>query len=126
MKGPLQSKYGRYRLVLRKADHIDVHTVRPTPHVEVWKGHRKVGNYHMASRRLHFRPSQRVSGWIQQGLRDYLHDPEVKRKLKQMIEESYFDLSKPIGRYGGIPRGFKATITVEFTEESIARRFKYH
>jgi hypothetical protein len=41
-----------------------------------------------------------------------------------MIEQSFFDLSKPIGIYGGIPKGFKATITVEFTEPSLNLRRK--
>jgi len=41
-----------------------------------------------------------------------------------MIEQSFFDLSKSIGSYGGIPRGFKATITVEFTEQSIKNKNK--
>lgn len=118
MPGPLEKVYGRYRITLRKDDHV-AQGFRPTPHVEIWKDQRKIGNYDMASGDVLFKLCYETPNVIREAIRDYLKDPQVKKKIKEMIEVSYFDLSKPIGEYGGIPRGFKATITVEFTEESL-------
>lgn len=118
--GPLERRYGKYRITLRKAEHIQGRW--PTPHVEIWKGNRKVGNYDIASGRILFKPHLDTPREIQKSIEDFLNDNQVKQKIKEMIEQSYFDLSKPVGYYGGIPRGFKATITVEFTEESLSRR----
>jgi len=118
-QGPLERIYGKYRITLRKNDHIKG---RPSPHIEIWKGSRKIGNYDMASRKPLFKESVNTPHVIRDAITDYLRDPQVVRKIKAMIKESYFDLSKQAGEYGGIPRGFKATITVEYTENSLARR----
>ena len=118
---PLERAYGKYRLTVRKIDHANG---RPTPHIEIWKGHRKLGNYDMATGRPLFNSDSAPPKNIISALTDYLNDKQVRDKIKSMIEQSYFDLSKPIGSYGGIPRGFKATIMVEFTEHSIKNKNK--
>lgn len=117
MVGPLERSYGRYRITLRKDDHVS--SGHFTPHVEIWKGTRKIGNFDMATGQILFKPQQQVPHDIKDAIGSYLNDPQVKNKIKDMIVASYFDLSKPIGTYGGIPRGFKVTITVEFTQESL-------
>lgn len=113
---PLERVYGRYRITLRKNDHING---RPTPHIELWKGKNKIGNFDMASGRPLFKSKNSPPAKIQTAISNYLNDDQVKSKIMSMIEQSFFDLSKPIGTYGGIPRGFKATIHVEFTEDSL-------
>ncbi len=118
---PLERPYGKYRLTIRKTDHING---RPTPHIEIWKGNNKLGNFDVASGRPLFKPDTTPPKNIINALTDYLNDKQVREKIKSMIEQSFFDLSKPIGSYGGIPRGFKATITVEFTEQSIKSKNK--
>ncbi|MFC1514926.1 hypothetical protein ACFL5X_03395 [Candidatus Omnitrophota bacterium] len=120
-RGPLERNYGRYRLTLRKSDHLNV---RPTPHVEIWKGSRKIGNYDMATSRALFKKDVNTPNSIKEAITDYLSDPQVVQKVENMIEESYFDLSKPAGEYGGIPRGFKVTITVEYTKESLNKKYR--
>jgi hypothetical protein len=50
-------------------------------------------------------------------IKNYLTDPQVQRKVKAAIEESFFDLSKPAGKYGGIPRGFKVTVAVNILDK---------
>jgi len=113
---PLERVYGRYRITLRKIDHAKG---RPTPHIEIWKENRKVGNYDMATGEPLFKEDAKLPQTIKGAIADYLNDPQVVRKVKNMIEKSYFDLSKLAGDYGGIPRGFKVTITVEYTEKSL-------
>jgi hypothetical protein len=105
MVGPLERVYGKYRITLRKVDHVT--SGRPTPHVEIWKGKSKIGNFDMASGRALFKSEAQTPQKIQQAIESYLNDPQVQIKVKEMIEASYFDLSKPIGVYGGIPRGFR-------------------
>lgn len=112
MKGPLERNYGNYRITFRKSEHLEG---RPTPHVEVWKGRRKVGNYDMASGRP--LPGSKALPRVDEFIRRYLTDPQVQRKVMAAIEESFFDLHKPAGEYGGIPRGFKATVSVYVQEE---------
>lgn len=115
-QNPLERAFGTYRITLRKTDHVDG---RPTPHVEIWKGNRKLGNYDMATGRALFSPKAATPHRIQRAIEGYLRDRQVQRKVREMIEESYFDLSKPAGQYGGVPRGVKVTISVEYTEESL-------
>lgn len=113
MRGPLERKYGRYRITFRKDDHVG--NGRPTPHVEVWKGNKKIGNYDMASGRpINGQALPRVNEFLGQ----YLKDPQVQRKVKEAIESSFFDLSKPAGQYGAIPLGFKATVFVKILENT--------
>jgi len=112
MNGPLERKYGRYRITFRKAEHIQG---RPTPHVEVWKGTRKVGNYDMSSGRP--LPGSKALPKVNEFLKSYLKDPQVQRKVKETLEASFFDLSKHAEQYGGIPRGFKVTVHADVIEE---------
>jgi len=119
---PLERVYGTYRITLRKIDHI---SGRPTPHVEVWKGNRKIGNFDMASGKVLFKSEQIAPIKIRKAIEAYLNDFQVKEKIKEMIEASYFDLSKPAGQYGGIPKGFKVTISVKYTEESLSKIDKF-
>ena len=135
MEGPLERHYGSYRITFgiaeqleeEPATHIEVwrdeRKVKeydidlgegPTPHVEVWKGRHKVGNYDMASGRP-------LPGWeafprVNEFIRQYLTDKQVQRKLMAAIEGSFFDLHKPAGQYGGIPKGFKVTVSVGIEE----------
>jgi hypothetical protein len=111
MDGPLERRYGSYRITFRKSEHLQG---RPTPHVEVWKGNRKVGNYDMASGKP--LPGSKALPRVSEFLEGYLTDPQVQRKVANAIEDSFFDLSKPAGQYGGIPRGFKVTVHVEIPE----------
>lgn len=113
---PLERAYGKYRLTIRKIDHING---KPTPHIEIWKGTRKLGNYDMATGRPLIKSDSGLPNSIVDAITDYLNDVQVKTKIKSMIEQSFFDLSKSIGTYGGIPHGFKATISVEFTKSSL-------
>lgn len=53
---------------------------------------------------------------VNEFLADYLQDEQVQRKVKEAIEASFFDLSKQAGQYGGIPRGFKVTVSVDIPE----------
>ena len=115
---PLERVYGKYRIIFQKDDHISGGN-RPTPHVEVWKGSRKVANYDIASQKIQFKRHLHVPKEIQKSIQSYINDPQVTQKIKEMIEASYFDLSKPAGEYGGIPHGFKAVISVEYTAESL-------
>ena len=110
--GPLERVFGKYRIIFRKADHVEG---RPTPHVELWKGSRKIGNYDMATGRPLFDRAP-VHNTVTKFLENYLGDPQVKRKVKEAIEASFFDLSKPAGQYGGIPRGFKVEVKVDILE----------
>ncbi len=120
MNGPLERPYGRYRITFRKNDHTEG---KSTPHVEIWKGTRKIGNFDMASgRSLYNRSGYNSPKEIRDAIENYLKDPQVKKKVAEAIEQSFFDLSKTAGQYGGIPKGFKATVTVEFTEESLAHK----
>lgn len=120
VSGPLERPYGRYRLTFRKADHTSSNsTSPPSPHIEVWKGNRKLGNYDPASAKVLFSPQAHVPNDIKKAIRSYLHDPQVREKVKQAIEESFFDLSKPAGEYGGIPKGFWVTVSVEYTKKSL-------
>ncbi|KJS11856.1 MAG: hypothetical protein VR67_11790 [Peptococcaceae bacterium BRH_c8a] len=114
--GPLEKSYGKYRITLRKIDHANG---RPTPHVEIWKGNKKLGNYDMASGKALFRANSDTPEVIKKAISNYLNDQQVSKKIIEMIEASFFDLSKPAGTYGGIPRGFKVTISVEFTSQSL-------
>jgi hypothetical protein len=116
--GPLERTYGIYTIIFRKSDHVG-NDGRPSPHVEVWKRLRKVANYDIASQRVLFKSGSEVPGEIQRAIQSYIKDPQVQRKITEMIIASYFDLSKPAGEYGGIPRGFKAVVTVEYTKESL-------
>ena len=119
MNGPLERPYGRYRITFRKNDHVQG---RPTPHVEVWKGTRKIGNFDMATGRPLFGGGfQTTPREIIDSIGQYLRDPQVQKKVLEAIQTSFFDLSKPAGTYGGIPRGFKATVHVEYTEDSLAK-----
>ena len=115
---PLEKVYGRYRITLRKDDHVSGH---PSPHVEIWKGNRKIGNFDMSSGKPLFKRELSTPSAIQEAISRYLQDPDVIKKVKEMIAESYFDLSKPAGNYGGIPRGFKVNISVEYTEKSLGK-----
>lgn len=118
MSAPLERVYGRYRITLRKSDHVKG---RPSPHVEVWKGNRKLGNFDMASGKTLFKHYLHTPKEIEEAIKDYLNDKQVKIKLKEMIEASYFDLSKLAGEYGGIPKGVRVSISVEFTEDSLKK-----
>ena len=111
-EGPLERIYGKYRINFRKSEHI---SGRPSPHVEVWKGTRKIGNYDMASGEP-LPGSKHVHNTVRGFLKQYLTDPQVQRKVKSAIEESFFDLSKVAGQYGGIPKGFKVEVKVEILE----------
>jgi len=113
-KGPLSRTYGLYNIVLRKIDHVG--SGRPTPHIEVWKGRRKVGNYDMATGRGLTKTDPHMPNDVKKNLSNYLNDEQVQRKIMEMIEASYFDLSKAAGDYGGKPRGFKVVISVEYVE----------
>ena len=112
MAGPIERVYGHYRIIFRKSEHLQG---RPTPHVEVWKDNRKIGNYDMAS-------GEPLPGWkpvhntVKEFLRNYIRDPQVQKKISEAIKESFFDLSKVAGQYGGIPKGFKVEIKVEIQE----------
>ncbi len=110
---PLERTYGSYRISFRKSEHLDG---RPTPHVELWKGFEKIGNYDMASGEP-LPGSKRTSDKVKQFMKDYLTDPQVQKKVMQAIKESFFDLSKPAGKYGGIPKGFKAVVFVSLDEK---------
>ena len=110
-QGPLERHYGRYRITFRLGEHTEG---RPTPHIEVWKGFNKVGNYDMASGRP--LPGSKAFPRVDEFIRSYLTDPQVVKKIKDAIQLSIFDLSKPAGNYGGIPRGFKAIVYVEIPE----------
>lgn len=111
-QGPLERVYGKYRIIFRKSEHI---AGRPTPHVEVWKGARKVGNYDMATGRpLH--EIRNVHRSVQKFIEQYLNDKQVQKKVGDAIQASFFDLSKQAGEYGGIPKGFKAEVKVELPE----------
>ncbi len=112
MGNPLERVYGNYRITLRKSEHI---AGRPTPHVEVWNGRRKIGNYDMASGKP-LPGSKALSKKVNQFLESYLTDSQVQRKVAETIELSFFDLSKSAGRYGGIPTGFKVTVHVKIPE----------
>lgn len=110
--GPMERVYGNYRIIFRKSEHIGG---RPTPHVEVWKGQRKIGNYDMASgEELYHRTP--IHNSVKIFLRNYITDKQVQRKIKEAIEGSLFDLSKPAGQYGGIPKGFKVEVKVSILE----------
>lgn len=110
--GPLERVYGKYRIIFRKSDHVEG---RPAPHVELWKGSRKIGNYDMATGRPLFGGAP-VHNTVARFIENYLNDSQVKKKVKEAIEASFFDLSKPAGQYGGIPRGFKAEVKVDILE----------
>lgn len=111
-QGPMERVYGKYRIIFRKCEHL---AGRPTPHVEVWKANRKIGNYDLASgKSLH--GSKAVHNTVRNFLRQYLTDPQVQQKVKAAIKGSFFDLSKPAGQYGGIPKGFKVEVKVEILE----------
>lgn len=111
-EGPLERIYGKYRIIFRKTDHINA---RPSHHVELWKGSKKIGNYDMASGRPLFGNAP-VHNSVAKFLEDYLGNPQVQKKVKEAIENSFFDLSKPAGEYGGIPKGFKVEVKVEILE----------
>lgn len=110
--GPLERVYGKYRIIFRKTDHANG---RPTPHVELWKGARKVGNYDMATGRPLYGHNP-VHNTVADFIKKYLTDPQVQRKVKEAIQASFFDLSKAAGDYGGIPRGFRAEVKVDILE----------
>lgn len=110
--GPLERVYGNYRIIFRKSEHLQG---RPTPHVEVWKDNRKIGNYDMASGKP-LPGCKSVHNTVKKFLQDYLQDPQVQRKIIEAIKESFFDLSKVAGQYGGIPKGFKVEIKVGVQE----------
>lgn len=111
MQCPPERKYGRYRITFRKDDHVG--NGRPTPHVEVWKGNRKIGNYDMASGRpINGQAFPRVNEFLGR----YLKDRQVQKKVAEAIKSGFFDLSKPAGHYGAFPLGFKATVFVEILE----------
>jgi hypothetical protein len=112
-KRPLNRQYGTYRIEFRKSEHLEG---RPTPHVEVWKGNIKIGNYDMSSGRPLNHPHDHVPQRILDAISAYLQDPQVKRKVADAIESSFFDLSKPFGKYGGVPKGFKVSVSVKFDE----------
>lgn len=114
MTNPIERVFGSYRISFRKAEQL---AGRPTPHVEVWKERRKIGNYDMASGEP-LPGSKPVSQKVAQFIKDYLTDPRVQNKVKDAIEESFFDLSKPAGDYGAIPRGFKAEVRVWIPEDN--------
>ncbi len=112
MDGPLERTYGSYRITFRKSEHLQG---RPTPHVELWKGVHKVGNYDMASGKP--LPGNKAFPRVNDFIKKYLTDAQVQKKVKAAIEESFFDLSKVAGTYGGIPRGFKVTVHVQIPEK---------
>ena len=118
MDGPLERKFGRYRIVFRKSEHLQG---RPTPHVEVWTGSNKVGNYDMATGRP-LPGHKAIPTKVAKFLEEYLKDSQVQRKVTAAIKESFFDLSKPAGEYGAIPKGFKATVFVDIPERNDARK----
>jgi len=60
-----------------------------------------------------------VLGSVARFLESYLRDPQVQSKVKDAIIGSLFDLSKPAGQYGGIPRGFKVEVKVDVIEEDL-------
>lgn len=110
--GPMERVYGQYRIIFRKAEHL---AGRPTPHVEVWKGNKKIGNYDMASGEP--QPgSKPVHKTVKEFIEKYLSDPQVQAKVKEAIEGSFFDLSKVAGDYGAIPKGFKVEVKVQVLE----------
>lgn len=115
MSGPLERIYGQYRLTFRKSEHLNGHA---TPHIEVWKGRRKIGNYDMASGKP-LPGSKPVHQSVQVFLKDYLTDNQVQRKIAEAIRSSLFDLHKVAGDYGAIPKGFKVTVNVEIVETDI-------
>jgi hypothetical protein len=78
----------------------------------------------MASGRALFEADAHVPKRIQEAIADHLRDPQVQRKVTGTIKRSFFDLSRPAGEYGGIPRGFRATVSVEYTEKSLRARSK--
>jgi hypothetical protein len=110
--GPLERVYGQYRIIFRKSEHLQG---RPSPHVELWKGSRKIGNYDMATGRPLY-GNYPVHTSVKEFLEKYLKDPQVQKKLMEAIESSFFDLSKVAGEYGGIPKGFKAEVKVQIIE----------
>lgn len=112
MNGPLERTYGSYRITFRKSEHLEG---RPTPHVEVWKGIHKVGNYDMASGAP--LPGNKAFPGVNKFIQLYLTDPQVQKKVKAAIEESFFDLHKVAGDYGGVPKGFKVTVHVQILED---------
>jgi len=114
---PLERQYGRYRITFRKDDHIEGRT--PSPHVEIWKRSRKLGNFDMASGKAEYKRKARPPKEIRKAIAGYLRDPQVVKKVTEMIRMSYFDLAKPAGEYGGIPKGFRVSISVEYSEESL-------
>lgn len=109
--GPLARNYGSYRIEFRKSEHIQG---RPTPHVELWKGRNKVGNYDMSSGRP--LPGSKAMPAVNEFIQRYLSDNQVRKKIMDAIESSFFDLSKVAGEYGAIPRGFKVTVSVSIDE----------
>ena len=113
---PLQKVYGTYSIVFRKADHTSHSGGRGTPHVEVYKGGRKVGNYDMATGSP-LPGSKPVHKSVLEFLRKYLKDPVVQKKVSEAIELSFFDLSKPAGQYGAVPKGFSAKVVVDIVEQ---------
>ncbi|MDD4957336.1 MAG: hypothetical protein PHH49_04930 [Candidatus Omnitrophica bacterium] len=115
--GPLERQYGRYRITFRKDDHVCGRT--PSPHVEIWKGSKKLGNFDMASGKAEYKRQPLPPKEIRQAIAKYLGDPQVVRKVTEMIKGSYFDLAKPAGEYGGIPKGFKVTISVAYSYKSL-------
>jgi hypothetical protein len=78
----------------------------------------------MASGRALFEADAHVPKRIQEAIADHLRDPQVQRKVTGTIKRSFFDLSRPAGEYGGIPRGFRVTVSIEYTEESLRARRK--
>lgn len=112
-KGPLSKPYGRYRIEFRKSDHT---SGRPTPHVHIYRGSQFVGRFDLASGKALFKQEKHVPNDIQEAISEYLRDPQVVKKVMEAIETSFFDLSKPAGDYGGIPRGFKVVVSVEYKE----------
>jgi len=110
--GPLERVYGQYRIIFQKTDHSQG---RPSPHVELWKGRRKIGNYDMATGRPLFGRGP-IHPSVNKFLEQYLKDPQVQKKVMMAIESSFFDLSKVAGEYGGIPKGFKVEVKVKILE----------
>jgi len=114
---PLSRKYRRYRFVFRLAEHIPP-VGRPSPHVEVWKGARKIGNYDIATGEpIIQRKYPRLSEKFKNAINGYIRDDQVKEKLKKAIEISLFDLSKSAGKYGGVPKGVSVVVKVNFPDD---------
>ena len=114
MAGPLERRYRAYRFVFRLAEHTEGQ--RPSPHVEVWKSHRKIGNYDFATGEPLFNQAARLSEEARGVIEGYIRDPQVREKILGAARSSLFNLAKPAGTYGGVPRGVRVIVTAQFID----------